>query len=77
MKVYFYHTQDIQYILKRMGEGEFPPHYLYGAAKLERHGIGVVWHKAKLGLPRWRMMLRNAWQVLTCKEQFDAVYATH
>ena len=77
MKVYFYHTQDIQYILKRMGEGEFPPHYLYGAAKLERHGIGVVWHKAKLGLPRWRMMLRNAWQVLTCKEHFDAVYATH
>ena len=77
MNVYFYHTQDIQYILRRMDEGEFPPHYLYGASKLPLHGIGVVWHKARLGLPRWRMMLRNAWQVLTCREPFDAVYATH
>ena len=77
MKVYFYHTQDIQYILRRMGEGEFPPHYLYGASKLPQHGIGVVWHKARLGLPRWRMMLRNAWLVLTCREHYDAVYATH
>ncbi len=34
MKVYFYHTQDIQYILRRMDDGEFPPHYLYGASKL-------------------------------------------
>ena len=23
------------------------------------------------------MMLRNAWQVLTCREHFDAIYATH
>ena len=77
MNVYFYHTQDIQYILRRMGDGEFPPHYLYGAAKLADHGIGVVWHKARVGLPRWRMMLRNTWLILTCREQFDAVYATH
>lgn len=77
MKVYFYHTQDIQYILRRMADGEFPAHYLYGAAKLPDHGIGVVWHKARLGLPRWRMMLRNAWLVLTEREHFDAIYATH
>lgn len=77
MKVYFYHTQDIQYILRRMDDGEFPPHYLYGASKLGAHGIDVVWHKARVGLPRWRMMLRNTWRILTCKEQIDAVYATH
>ena len=77
MNVYFYHTQDIQYILRRMSDGEFPPHYLYGAAKLPGHGIGVVWHKARVGLPRWRMMLRNTWLILSCREKFDAVYATH
>lgn len=77
MKVYFYHTQDIQYILRRMADGEFPSHYLYGATRLPDYGIGVVWHKARIGLPRWRMMLRNAWQVLTCREHFDAIYATH
>ncbi len=78
MRVYFYHTQDIQMILERLRQGEFPPHYLYGATKLEeRHGIGVVWHKSRLGLPRWRMMLRNTWQILTCHEPFDAIYATH
>ncbi len=78
MIVYFYHTQDIQFILEKLRLGEFPPHYLYGATKLEeRHGIGVVWHKSRLGLPRWKMMLRNTWQILTCREHFDAVYATH
>ena len=77
MKVYFYHTQDIQYILRRKADGEFPSHYLYGAMRLPDYGIGVVWHKARIGLPRWRMMLRNAWQVLTCREHFDAIYATH
>ncbi len=77
MTVYFYHTQDIQMILEKLAKNEFPPHFLYGATKLERHGIDVVWHKSKLGLPRWKMMLRNAWQVLTCREKFDAVYATH
>lgn len=78
VKVYFYHTQDIQMILEKLCRGEFPPHYLYGATKLEeRHGIGVVWHKSRVGLPRWRMMLRNAWQILTCREHFDAIYATH
>ena len=42
MKVYFYHTQDIQYILRRMADGEFPSHYLYGATRLPDHGIELV-----------------------------------
>lgn len=60
-----------------MQDGEFPPHFLYGAAKLGREGIGVVWHESRLGLPRWRMMLRNTWRILRCREHFDAIYATH
>ena len=77
MKIYFYHTQDIQYILQKMQQGEFPPHFLYGSTKLPQHGIEVVWHRSKLGQTRLRMMWRTAWQILTCKESFDAVYATH
>jgi len=75
--VYFYHTQDIQMILRRMHDGEFPPHFLYGAAKLSGYGVRVVWHSSRLGLPRWRMMIRNSWKILTCREHFDAIYATH
>lgn len=77
MKVYFYHTQDIQMILRRLGKGEFPPHFLYGATKLNDYGIEVAWHQSRLNLPRWKMMLRTAWHILTCHEKYDAVYATH
>ncbi len=42
MKVYFYHTQDIQRIMREWGEGRFPGHYLYGATQLGDHGIDVV-----------------------------------
>lgn len=76
-KIYFYHTQDIQHILRRMQDGEFPPHFLYGAAKLGREGIDVVWHESRIDLPRWQLMLRNTWKILRCREKFDAVYATH
>ncbi len=64
-------------ILRRLDEGEFPPHFLYGATKLGGHGISLVWHKSRLGLPRWRMMLRNAWVMLRRYREYDAVYATH
>lgn len=77
MTVYFYHTQDIQYILGRMKEGKFPSHYLYGAAHLPDEGISVVWHKSSRGLPRWRETLRTAWHVLRASRSIDAVYATH
>ncbi len=64
-------------ILASYARGTFPPHFLYGATKLERHGITVVWHKTRLGLPRWQQMCYTAWQLLTCRERYDAVYATH
>ena len=46
MHVYFYHTQNIQYCLDRMKDGEFPSHFLYGACHLKDNGIGVVWHRS-------------------------------
>ena len=77
MTVYFYHTQDIQYILKRMEEGAFPSHFLYGATHLKDHGIDVVWHPSDISLSGWRRMVRTTWKVLTCQQHFDALYATH
>ncbi len=64
-------------ILSRLESDEFFPHFLYGATKLKSFGVDVVWHKSRLGLPRWRMMLRTAWRILTCRKHYDAVYATH
>lgn len=77
MKVYFYHTQDIQYILRKIEEGTFPSHFLYGATRLKDHGIDVVWHQSDLRLSGWRRMLYTTWQVLTCRRHIDAVFATH
>lgn len=77
MKVYFYHTQDIQRIVRECGEGRFPAHFLYGATLLGGHGIGVIYHRHRPITARWRMMIYNAWRILTCRERFDAVYATH
>lgn len=78
MKVYFYHTQDIQYCLSRMRDGEFPSHFLYGACRLPDEGIGVVYHRSpSRQMSRLRTAVYTAWRVLTCREHFDAVYATH
>ena len=78
MKVYFYHTQNIQYCLRRMAEGEFPSHFLYGACHLVDNGIDVVYHRSpKYELSRLKTALYTAWRVLTCREHYDALYATH
>lgn len=78
MKVYFYHTQNIQYCLRRMAEGEFPSHFLYGACHLADNGIDVVYHRSpKHEFSRLKTALYTAWHVLTCRERYDALYATH
>lgn len=77
MKVYFYHTQDLNYIYKEWKEGRFPSHLLYGACELEQEGIDVIMHKfTNPKLSRWKRMLDVAKKVLTCKEHYEAVYAT-
>ena len=78
MKVYFYHTQNIQYCLSRMQQGEFPSHFLYGACHLSISGIDVVYHRSpSKEMSRLKTALYTAWRVLTCREHIDAVYATH
>ena len=77
MKVYFYHTQDLNMIHKKWKEGRFPGHFLYGATHLPDEGIEVVLHKYKSASSRLRLMWYVAWSILTCREHFDAIYATH
>ena len=77
MKVYFYHTQDLNMIQKRWKEGHFPAHYLYGATHLPKYGVDVVMHKHKAISNRFQLMLYVTWRVFTCREHFDAIYATH
>lgn len=78
MKVYFYHTQNIQYCLSRMQQGEFPSHFLYGACHLSSSGIDVVYHRSpSKEMSRLKTALYTAWRVLTHREHIDAVYATH
>ena len=78
MKVYFYHTQDIQYCLRRMESGEFPSHFLYGACHLKANGIDVAYHHSpRCSHSRLATAIITAWRVLTCREHIDAIYATH
>lgn len=61
-----------------MGKGEFPSHFLYGACHLGDHGIDVVWHRSpRKDRSRIATALYTAWRILTCREHFDAIYATH
>ena len=77
MRAYFYHTQNIQYILGKMEKGEFPAHFLYGATKLGNHGIDVIWHRSLTSASRFRQMMHNLWQMAFVHRDYDVIYATH
>lgn len=77
MTVYFYHTQDTERIVREWQQGIFPSHFLYGALQLQKHGIGVVWHHQQHTYQRLRDMLVATWKVLTCRQHYDVLYATH
>lgn len=77
MKVYFYHTQDLNMIHKKWKEGRFPGHFLYGATHLPNKGVDVVLHKYKKFENRFKLMLYVTLRIFTCREHFDAIYATH
>lgn len=78
MTVYFYHTENVQYMYEGWSKGTFPGHLLYGATHLKEHGINIVQHKFReFGERRLPMMLYVAFQVLFCAEGFEAIYATH
>lgn len=77
MKVYFYHTQDTERIVREWKQGTFPSHFLYGALQLADHNIDVVWHHQKHTYKRLRDMIVATWKVLTCRQHYDILYATH
>ena len=76
-RAYFYHTQDTERIVREWRQGVFPSHFLYGALQLEGYGINVVWHHQKHTYKRMRDMIVATWKVLSCRETYDVLYATH
>ncbi len=77
MRIYFYHTEDIQYIYGEWEKGCFPGHLLYGATHLKELGISMIMHKHKEGGGRLMSALYVLWQILKNYSKIDAVYATH
>ena len=75
--VYFYHTQDTERIVREWRQGRFPSHFLYGVLQLPDHGIGVVLHHQRHTYRRLHDMLVATWKVLTCRQRYDVLYATH
>lgn len=77
MRIYFYHTQDIQRILGEWRESRWMGHLLYGATHFGELGIEVEWHRYIPSGSRLRRMMLTTWRVLRCGKAIDAVFATH
>lgn len=75
--VYFYHTQDTERIVREWRQGAFSSHFLYGALQLADYGIGVVWHHQIHTYRRLHDMIVATWKVLSCRQPYDILYATH
>lgn len=76
MKIYYYHTQDAEYIISEWKRGRYPSHLLYGATCFAENGIDVVMHKHHQTSNRIVRMFRVAWQVMRCRESYDVLYGT-
>ena len=75
--VYFYHTQDTMRIVREWKEGKFPAHFLYGALQLEQYGYDIIWHDQIHVYKRVQDTLKATWKILTCRQHYDTLYATH
>ena len=75
--IYFYHTQDTMRIVREWKEGKFPAHFLYGALQLEQYGFEVIWHNQVHVYKRVQDTLKATWKILTCRQHYDVLYATH
>lgn len=76
MRIYYYHTQDIQRIWQQWHDREFPGHLLYGATHFSNHGIDMILHRYHPTTVHWKLTLYNTWRILTCRESYDVLYAT-
>ena len=77
VRLYFYHTQDTERIVREWQDGKFPSHFLYGALQLRDYGVDIVWHHQRHTYKRFRDMLVATWKVLSCRQHYDVLYATH
>ena len=77
MRIYFYHTEDIQYIYSEWQKGKFPGHFLYGATHLREHGIDMVMHRHRDFSNRLTAALYVLFEIIKNYGKIDAVYATH
>lgn len=77
MRIYFYHTEDIQYIYGEWEKGKFPGHFLYGATHLKDYGIDMIMHRHKDIGGRLLSALYVLIEILKHYRSIDAVYATH
>ena len=77
MRVFFYHTEDARWMYDQWRQGAFPGHTLYGATHFADHGISTVICRHCKSENRLVRMLHTAWQVLTCRQHIDAIFATH
>lgn len=75
MRIYFYHNQNINLMYKEWKSGRYPAHFLYGASHLHKYGVDVIMHKFKSFGSSTKLAFYVAWQILTCREQFDVIYA--
>jgi len=75
--IYFYHTQDTARIVREWKERKFPAHFLYGALQLEQYGFEVIWHNQIHVYKRVQDTLKATWKILTCRQHYDVLYATH
>lgn len=76
MKIYYYHTRPIVEAYNEWLEHKHPGHILYGLTHFEQYGIQSVLHPFKKEKSRIGFMVRNFFQILRCKEDFDVLYAT-
>lgn len=76
MRIYYYHTQDIQRIWKEWHQHLFPGHLLYGATHFKDYGIDMILHQHNPTTSHWRLTLYNTWRILTCRQHYDVLYAT-
>ena len=76
-RLYFYHTQDTERIVREWKQGKFSSHFLYGALQLPDYGFEMVWHHQKHTYKRWQDTIVASWKVLTERKPYDILYATH
>ncbi len=77
MKAYFYHTQDRTVLQRALHSDTMPRQMVYGMLRWQEHGVTPIWHPTRLWQSRLRMMLYNTWHILTCRERYSVLFATH